>query len=174
MLQLIEHPLKPGYLKPENNAYLAGGQRVIQCQLRLQSSVLPATPLMEGMFTSLRSFYELSIALHQFITRGSGLSLSSSFIFSSDRNLDTEIRSITAALLQLTTTVDVLEIVSFFPAIATFMIHVICSSHHFYVYEKSRENSFAQAQPLAVLFAQLSRQCLLSLMYFVNAIARQA
>lgn len=166
-LQLIEHPLKPGYLKPENNSYLAGGQRVVLCQLRLQSSVLPSTPLMEGMFSALRSFHELSGELHQFITRGSGLSLSCAH-----RDLETEIRSISAALLQLTTTVDVLEVMAFFPAIATFMVHVICSSHHFYLYEKSREDSFAQAQPLAVLCSQLSRQSLLSLMYFVNAIAR--
>jgi hypothetical protein len=167
MLQLIEHPLKPGYLKSENNTYLAGGQRVFQCRLRLQSSVFPATPLMQGMFSSLRTYLELSVALHQFITRGSGLSLSCAH-----RDLATEIRSISAELLQLTTTVDVLEIVAFFPAVATFMIHVIYSSHHFYLYEKSREDSFAAAQPLAVLCAQLSRQSLLSLMYFVNAIAR--
>jgi hypothetical protein len=168
MLPLMESPLKPGYLNEQNNTYLAGKNRVLQCQLRLQSSLYPATPLMAQMFTSLCSFHELSVSLHQFIVRDSGLSLTCA-----RRDLETEISDISAALLQLTTSVDLLEIVAFFPAVATFLIHVICASHHFYLYEKSRDDSFAQAQPLAVLCSQLSRQSLLSLMYFVNGIARQ-
>lgn len=169
MLPLIEHPLKPGYLVEKNNSYLAGKLPVLKCQLRLQSSVYPATPSMAQMFTSLSSFHELAVTLQQFIVRGSGLSLTCA-----RRDLASDLRKITQELLELTVTVDVLEIVVFFPAVATFLVQIICSSHHFYLYEKSREDPFAQAQPLAVLLAHLSRQSLLSLVYFVNAIDRQA
>jgi hypothetical protein len=171
MLPLIEHPLKPGYLQSANNSYLGGGLRVVQCQLRLQSSVYPATPLMARMFSSLSSFHDLTMTLHQFISRGSGMSLACA-----RRDLANELRDVTNELLQLTVSVDLLEVVAFFPAVATFIVHVICSSYHFYLYEKNRAgaDAFADAQPLAVLCSQLSRQSLLSLMYFVNAIARQA
>ena len=166
-LPLIEHPLRPGYLKKENNQYLAAEQRVFQCKLHLESSVFPATLPMARMFTSLCSFHELSFTLHQFINRGSFLSLACA-----RRDLEAEIREINADLLQLTATVDILEIVAFFPAVATFLVHVLCCSHHFYLYEKNREDPFAQTQPLGALWAQLSRQSLQSLMYFVSAIAR--
>jgi hypothetical protein len=169
LLPLIEHPLKPGYLTDKNNSYLAGKLPVLKCQLRLQSSIYPATPIMAQIFTSLSSFHELSLALQQFIIRGSGLSLTCA-----RRDLAADLRKISQELLELTSSVDMLEIAAFFPAVATFLVHIICSSHHFYLYEKSREDPFAQAQPLAVLCAHLSRQSLLSLMYFVNAIARQA
>lgn len=168
-LPLIEHPLKPGYLTDKNNSYLAGKLPVLKCQLRLQSSIYPATPIVAQIFTSLSSFHELSVTLQQFIIRGSGLSLTCA-----RRDLAADLRKITQELLELTATVDVLEVAAFFPAVATFLVQIICSSYHFYLYEKSREDPFAQAQPLAVLCAHLSRQSLLSLMYFVNAISRQA
>jgi hypothetical protein len=168
-LPLIEHPLRPGYLTRETNQYLAAERPVFECKFHLESSVFPATLPMARMFTALCSFHDLSFTLHQFINRGSNLSLTCA-----RRNLEAAIRDIMNELLQLTATVDILEIVAFFPAVATFIIHILCCSHYFYLYEKNREDSFAETQPIGALWFSLSRQSLYALMYFVSSIARQA